>query len=147
MFFKIFSRWTKAERQRRKIGKIMKEVCKTLNPELILELEKNKSYHGEIYFAIKEVLESNILRKTPEFYNDASKLLASIGLVSTLKMLRDMNKDDPLSTFCILVEVYARIFTEEEFRRLFRDFFGFSPKLMDAFIFENPNLNLQFTRD
>jgi hypothetical protein len=147
MFFNIFKRLSKEERQRRKIRKLMREVCKAFNPELISNLEKTKKYRGEVYFAIKEVLEDYILDKIPEFHKESQRKLAAIGFFPSIKMLRELNKKDSLSTFCLLVEIYARILTEEEFKRFFRDFLGFPPEVMEKMIFKNSNIKLKFQKE
>lgn len=144
MSFNIFNRHLKEEKYQREIRKLMTKICQKCNPYLLFELEKSKKHQGEIYFAIKEVLETFMLQNMPDFYPKGSKLLAMIGKNPTIKILKEMNKDDPLTTFCLLAEIYSRLFTEEEFRRLCGDFLGFSPQIMEAMIFNNPNITLRF---
>jgi hypothetical protein len=144
MLFNIFS---KEERYQRKLVRLTKSLCKVFNPDLILGLEKGKNHQAEIYFAIKGVFEDYISERMPKFYKEYSEILARIGVVQSIKVLKGMSEDDPFTTFCLLVGVYARLLTEEEFRRFFRCFLGFPPEVIDMVIFKNPSIDLQFRQD
>ena len=147
MSFNIFNRWSKEERRQRKIIKLIREMCKVFNPDLILKLETDRDHKGEIYFAIKEVFEDYILRRMPEVYEKSRQIMTSVGVAQSIEGLKDISKDDPQSTFLFLVEIYARLLTEEEFKKLFKDLLGLPSEVMDMIIFKNPNLNLQFRRN
>ena len=142
MFFNIFRRSSKKGRFEKKLRKILRDISRECNPDLIAKLEEKDK--GGVYFAIKGVFEDYISQRMPESCEEARRIMQSVGTVQSIKGLKSINKSDPITTFFFLIGIHARLLTEKEFKNFLEDSLEFPPEFMDMIIFKNPNLNLKF---
>jgi len=143
MFFNIFCRSSEKERHEKKLEKGFRAIGKAYNPDLIARLEDKKD-EGKVYFAIKEVFQDYISQRMPGLYEQAKQIMQSVGAAQSIKGLKDINKSDPLTTFLFLIQIHARLLTEEEFKNFLKDSLEFPPEFTEKVIFNNPNLKLKF---
>ncbi len=143
MFLGFFKRWSKKERFIRRAEKLFSKLVKEWNYDLISKLEEEKD-QGKIYFAIREVMRYHLLGGTPELHEESEQTMREVGLSRWIELFKDINRDEPKIAFILLTESHARLLTREEFRRFFAELSELPPDLMDRFLFEREDLNLQF---
>jgi len=121
------------------------EVGKVFNPFLISKIEQEKD-QIKVYAAIKATIQDDVLQKFGESREKSGQKMRGRSLTEFMDSIKERNKRDPKSIFFLLVEIYARLFTKEEFEKFFKTLLSedISLDFLDVMIFKNSKLNLQF---